>query len=221
MGATASATQTDTIAIGNSATAKQAGDIIIGKDARSRDQGSGFSVAIGLRATAGNSASNAETNDTTTQKRKDSGSVAIGTNAYTGLNKNNTAVNSSVAIGAGAGVGYRSVGTDGKPLGVGTDADDNDTVLVKAFGGTTSTLGNYNNAGAASNPGFFSFQGVDINEGTALGRNTRAMGDQSVAIGAQSVAGMGSIVIGGNDIQPMTKRNILKQQIQLVDQQIL
>ena len=210
LGATASATQTDTIAIGNSATAKQAGDIIIGKDARSRDQGSGFSVAIGLRATAGNSASNAETNDTTTQKRKDSGSVAIGTNAYTGLNKNNTAVNSSVAIGAGAGVGYRSVGTDGKPLGVGTDADDNDTVLVKAFGGTTSTLGNYNNAGAASNPGFFSFQGVDINEGTALGRNTRAMGDQSVAIGAQSVAGMGSIVIGGNDIQAYDQKKYFK-----------
>ena len=210
LGATASATQTDTIAIGNSATAQKAGDIIIGKDAKSRDQGSGFSVAIGLRATAGNSASNAETNDTTTQKRKDSGSVAIGTNAYTGLNKNNTAVNSSVAIGAGAGVGYRSVGTDGKPLGVGTDADDNDTVLVKAFGGTTSTLGNYNNTGAASNPGFFSFQGVDINEGTALGRNTRAMGDQSVAIGAQSVAGMGSIVIGGNDIQAYDQKKYFK-----------
>ena len=210
LGATASATQTDTIAIGNSATAQKAGDIIIGKDAKSRDQGSGFSVAIGLRATAGNSASNAETNDTTTEKRKDSGSVAIGTNAYTGLNKNNTAVNSSVAIGAGAGVGYRSVGTDGKPLGVGTDADDNDTVLVKAFGGTTSTLGNYNNTGAASNPGFFSFQGVDINEGTALGRNTRAMGDQSVAIGAQSVAGMGSIVIGGNDIQAYDQKKYFK-----------
>ena len=210
LGAQAYAKAADTIAIGNSATAKQAGDIIIGKDARSRDQGSGFSVAIGLRATAGNSASNAETNDTTTQKRKDSGSVAIGTNAYTGLNKNNTAVNSSVAIGAGAGVGYRSVGTDGKPLGVGTDADDNDTVLVKAFGGTTSTLGNYNNAGAASNPGFFSFQGVDINEGTALGRNTRAMGDQSVAIGAQSVAGMGSIVIGGNDIQAYDQKKYFK-----------
>ena len=210
LGSEAQAQGDDTIAIGNSATAKQAGDIIIGKDARSRDQGSGFSVAIGLRATAGNSASNAETNDTTTQKRKDSGSVAIGTNAYTGLNKNNTAVNSSVAIGAGAGVGYRSVGTDGKPLGVGTDADDNDTVLVKAFGGTTSTLGNYNNAGAASNPGFFSFQGVDINEGTALGRNTRAMGDQSVAIGAQSVAGMGSIVIGGNDIQAYDQKKYFK-----------
>ena len=81
----------------------------------------------------------------------DDGSVAIGTNAYTGLNRTNAAVNSSVAIGAGVrGLGYRSVGADGKPLGVGTDADDNDKVLVKAFGGTTSTLGNYNNAGAAS-----------------------------------------------------------------------
>ena len=136
--------------------------------------------------------------------------MAIGTNAYTGLNKNNFAVNNSVALGAGAGVGYRSVGADGKPLGVGTDADDNDTVLVKAFGGTKSTLSNFNNSGTAAKDGFFSFQGVDINEGTALGRNTRAMGDQSVAIGAQSVAGMGSIVIGGNDIQAYDRKNYFK-----------
>ena len=136
--------------------------------------------------------------------------MAIGTNAYTGLNKNNFAVNNSVALGAGAGVGYRSVGADGKPLGVGTDADDNDTVLVKAFGGTKSTLSNFNNSGTAAKDGFFSFQGVDINEGTALGRNTRAIGDQSVAIGAQSIAGMGSIVIGGNDIQAYDGKNYFK-----------
>ena len=201
----------NTIAIGDSATAKKEGDIIIGKDAKSRDQGGGFSVAIGLRATAGNTASNAETDDTTTEIRKDSGSVAIGTNAYTGLNRNNTAVNSSVAIGAGAGVGYRSVrAADGTPLGVGTDPDTNAKVLVKAFGGTTNTLDYFNNAGAASKDGFFSFQGVDINEGVALGRNTRAIGDQSVAIGAQSIAGMGSIVIGGNDIQAYDGKKYFK-----------
>ena len=201
----------NTIAIGDSATAKKEGDIIIGKDAKSRDQGGGFSVAIGLRATAGNTASNAETDDTTTEIRKDSGSVAIGTNAYTGLNRNNTAVNSSVAIGAGAGVGYRSVrAADGTPLGVGTDPDTNAKVLVKAFGGTTNTLDYFNNAGAASKDGFFSFQGVDINEGVALGRNTRAIGDQSVAIGAQSIAGMGSIVIGGNDIQAYDQKKYFK-----------
>ena len=136
--------------------------------------------------------------------------MAIGTNAYTGLNKNNTAVNNSVALGAGAGVGYRSVGADGTPLGVGTDADDNTTVLVKAFGGTTSKVDYFKNTGAANKDGFFSFQGVDINEGTALGRNTRAIGDQSVAIGAQSVAGMGSIVIGGNDIQAYDQKNYFK-----------
>ncbi|WP_234403137.1 YadA-like family protein [Neisseria cinerea] len=136
--------------------------------------------------------------------------MAIGTNAYTGLNKGNTATNNSVALGAGAGVGYRSVGADGKPLGVGTDADDNDTVLVKAFGGTKSTLSNFNNSGTAAKDGFFSFQGVDINEGTALGRNTRAIGDQSVAIGAQSVAGQGSIVIGGNDIQAYDRKKYFK-----------
>ena len=210
LGSEAQAQGDDTIAIGNSTAAKKAGDIIIGKDAKSRDQGAGRSVAIGFKASAGSNRSNYEKDDASTGQRGDDGSVAIGTNAYTGLNRTNAAVNSSVAIGAGAGVGYRSVGADGKPLGVGTDADDNDKVLVKAFGGTTSTLGNYNNAGAASNPGFFSFQGVDINEGVALGRNTRAMGDQSVAIGAQSVAGMGSIVIGGNDIQAYDQKKYFK-----------
>ena len=210
LGSEAQAQGDDTIAIGNSTAAKKAGDIIIGKDAKSRDQGAGRSVAIGFKASAGSNRSNYEKDDASTGQRGDDGSVAIGTNAYTGLNRTNAAVNSSVAIGAGAGVGYRSVGADGKPLGVGTDADDNDKVLVKAFGGTTSTLGNYNNAGAASNPGFFSFQGVDINEGTALGRNTRAIGDQSVAIGAQSVAGMGSIVIGGNDIQAYDQKKYFK-----------
>ena len=210
LGSEAQAQGDDTIAIGNSTAAKKAGDIIIGKDAKSRDQGAGRSVAIGFKATAGSNKNGYEKNDASTGLRGDDGSVAIGTNAYTGLNKTNTAVNSSVAIGAGAGVGYRFVGPDGTPLGVGTDADENDKVLVKAFGGTTSTLGNYNNAGAASNPGFFSFQGVDINEGVALGRNTRAMGDQSVAIGAQSVAGMGSIVIGGNDIQAYDGKKYFK-----------
>ena len=200
----------DTIAIGDSAAAQQRGDIIIGKDAKSRNEGGGRSVAIGFKATAGSNRNAYEKDDASAEKRGDDGSVAIGTNAYTGLNKNNFAVNNSVALGAGAGVGYRSVGADGKPLGVGTDADDNDTVLVKAFGGTKSTLSNFNNSGTAAKDGFFSFQGVDINEGTALGRNTRAIGDQSVAIGAQSVAGMGSIVIGGNDIQAYDRKNYFK-----------
>ncbi len=210
LGSTAAATGDDTIAIGNSATAKKDGDIILGKDAKSRDQGVGRSIAIGQRATAGSNRNGVVQDDKSTGQRGDDGSVAIGTNAYTGLNKGNTAVNNSVALGAGAGVGYRSVGDDGKPLGVGTDADDNDTVLVKAFGGTKSTLSNFNNSGSANTEGFFSFQNVDINEGTALGRNTRAMGDQSVAIGAQSVAGQGSIVIGGNDIQAYDGKKYFK-----------
>ena len=200
----------DTIAIGDSAAAKKEGDIIIGKDAKSRNEGGGRSVAIGFKATAGSNRNAHEKDDASTGKRADDGSVAIGTNAYTGLNKGNTATNNSVALGAGAGVGYRSVGADGKPLGVGTDADDNDTVLVKAFGGTQATLSNFNNSGSANAEGFFSFQNVDINEGTALGRNTRAIGDQSVAIGAQSVAGQGSIVIGGNDIQAYDQKKYFK-----------
>ena len=210
LGSTAAATGEDTIAIGNSATAKKKGDIILGKDAKSRDQGGGRSIAIGQRATAGSNRNGLVEDDKSTGLRGDDGSVAIGTNSYTGLNKNNTAVNNSVALGAGAGVGYRSVDTDGKPLGVATDADDNDTVLVKAFGGTKATLTDFNNSGTANAQGFFSFQGVDINEGTALGRNTRAIGDQSVAIGAQSVAGQGSIVIGGNDIQAYDQKKYFK-----------
>ena len=210
LGAQAYAKAADTIAIGNSATAKQTGDIIIGKEAKSRDQGGGRSVAIGFKAVAGSTRNGHEKDDASTGQRGDDGSVAIGTNAYTGLNRNNTAVNNSVALGAGAGVGYRSVGDDGNPLGVGTDADDNDTVLVKAFGGTKAILNNFKNSGTAKADGFFSFQGVDINEGTALGRNTRAIGDQSVAIGAQSVAGMGSIVIGGNDIQAYDQKKYFK-----------
>ena len=210
LGSTAAATGDDTIAIGNSATAKKNGDIILGKDAKSRDEGGGRSIAIGQKATAGSNRNGFVQDDKSTGLRGDDGSVAIGTNAYTGLNKNNTAVNNSVALGAGAGVGYRSVDTDGKPLGVGTDADDNDKVLVKAFGGTTSTLNYFQNSGKANSEGFFSFQNVDINEGTALGRNTRAMGDQSVAIGAQSVAGQGSIVIGGNDIQAYDGKKYFK-----------
>ena len=210
LGSTAAATGDDTVAIGNSATAKKNGDIILGKDAKSRDQGNGRSVAIGFKAVAGSTRNGHEKDDASTGQRGDDGSVAIGTNAYTGLNRNNTAVNNSVALGAGAGVGYRSVGDDGTPLGVGTDADDNTTVLVKAFGGTTSKLDYFKKTGKAQSEGFFSFQGVDINEGTALGRNTRAIGDQSVAIGAQSVAGMGSIVIGGNDIQAYDQKKYFK-----------
>ena len=206
----AKATANDTIAIGASSVANKLNDIIIGKEAKSRDEGGGHSVAVGYNATAGSSKTGAATDVTRTSTNEAAGGVAIGVSSYTGLNRNNTAINSSVAIGAGAGAGYRAIGADGLPTGNGTDPDDNATVLVKAFGGTKATLSNFNNSGTAAKDGFFSFQGVDINEGTALGRNTRAIGDQSVAIGAQSIAGMGSIVIGGNDIQAYDGKNYFK-----------
>ena len=206
----AKATANDTIAFGSSSEAKKNNDIIIGKEAKSRDEGGGHSVAVGYNATAGSSKTGAATDVTRTGTNEAAGGVAIGVSSYTGLNRNNTAINSSVAIGAGAGAGYRAIGADGLPTGNGTDPDDNATVLVKAFGGTKATLSNFNNSGTAAKDGFFSFQGVDINEGTALGRNTRAIGDQSVAIGAQSIAGMGSIVIGGNDIQAYDGKNYFK-----------
>ena len=206
----AKATAHNTIAFGASSEAKKENDIIIGREAKSRDEGGGHSVAVGYNATAGSARFGAATDVKNTGTNAAAGGVAIGVSSYTGLNRNNTAINSSVAIGAGAGAGYRAIGADGLPTGNGTDPDDNATVLVKAFGGTKETLSNFNNSGTAARDGFFSFQGVDINEGTALGRNTRAIGDQSVAIGAQSIAGQGSIVIGGNDIQAYDGKKYFK-----------
>ena len=206
----AKATANDTIAIGTSSVSNKLNDIIIGKEAKSRDEGGGHSIAIGYNSTAGSTKTGAATDVTSTGKNTAAGGVAIGVSSYTGVYGNNAAINSSVAIGAGAGAGFRAINKDGIPTGNGTDPDDNATVLVKAFGGTTSKLDYFKKTGDASKDGFFSFQGVDINEGTALGRNTRAIGDQSVAIGAQSIAGMGSIVIGGNDIQAYDGKKYFK-----------
>lgn len=194
------------IAFGRQSTARGKYDIVMGAEAETRDQDDrkGYSIAIGAGAMSGTNKPGKNLNG------NDAGGVAIGTGAYTGVNKNNISVNSSVAVGAGAGAGYRKVNTDGLPTDNATDADNNATVLVKAFGGTTNTLDYFKNAGKAKTDGFFSFQGVDINEATALGRNARAIGDQSVAIGAQSVAGQGSIVIGGNDIQAYDKKKYFK-----------
>ena len=190
----AKATANDTIAIGAASEAKKNNDIIIGKEAKSRDEGGGHSIAIGYNSTAGSDRTGAATDVTSTGKNTAAGGVAIGVSSYTGVNRNNTAINSSVAIGAGAGAGFRAINTDGIPTGNGTDPDDNATVLSKAFGNTPAEAGNKDEANR------FNYQGVDINEGTAVGRNTRAIGDQAVALGAQSIAGQGAIAIGGNDI---------------------
>ena len=190
----AKATANDTIAIGASSVANKLNDIIIGKEAKSRDEGGGHSVAVGYNATAGSSKTGAATDVTSTGKNTAAGGVAIGVSSYTGLNRNNAAINSSVAIGAGAGAGFRAINADGIPTGNGTDPDDNATVLSKAFGNTPTEAGNKDEANR------FNYKGVDINEGTAVGRNTRAIGDQAVALGAQSIAGQGAIAIGGNDI---------------------
>lgn len=192
------------IAFGRQSKASKDYDIVLGSEANTRNVGKGYSIAIGVGAVSGSNQAVKNLNG------NDSGGVAIGTGAYTGVNKNNISLNSSVAVGAGAGAGYRNVDADGLPTGVATDADNNAKVLVKAFGGTTSTLDYFKNSGKADKEGFFSFQGVNINEATALGRNARAIGDQSVAIGAQSVAGQGSIVIGGNDIQAYDKKKYFK-----------
>lgn len=192
------------IAFGRTSKASKKYDIVFGSEANTRDQGQGHSIAIGYGAMSGTNSAGKNLNG------GDAGGVAIGTGAYTGVNKNNISLNSSVAVGAGAGAGYRKVDADGLPTDNATDADNNAKVLVKAFGGTTNTLDYFKNSGKADKEGFFSFQGVNINEATALGRNARAIGDQSVAIGAQSVAGQGSIVIGGNDIQAYDNKKYFK-----------
>lgn len=192
------------IAFGRTSKASKKYDIVFGSEANTRDQGQGHSIAIGVGAVSGTNSAGKNFNG------GDAGGVAIGTGAYTGVNKNNISLNSAVAVGAGAGAGYRKVDTDGLPTDNATDADNNAKVLVKAFGGTTSTLDYFKNTGKANKDGFFSFQNVNINEATALGRNARAIGDQSVAIGAQSVAGQGSIVIGGNDIQAYDGKKYFK-----------
>lgn len=194
------------IAFGRQSKARGDHDIVLGEEAETRDQGKGkgYSIAIGYGAMSGTNKPGKNLNG------NDAGGVAIGTGAYTGVNRNNISVNSSVAVGAGAGAGYRKVDADGLPTDNATDADNNAKVLVKAFGGTTNTLDYFKNSGKADKEGFFSFQGVNINEATALGRNARAIGDQSVAIGAQSVAGQGSIVIGGNDIQAYDNKKYFK-----------
>ena len=199
-----------TMAFGHSSKAKKNYDIAFGRGAEARDQGSGHSIAIGYGASAASNRGGLDSNTTSTGTLNSAGGVAIGTGAYTGINRGDTAINSSVAVGAGAGAGYRGLGADGLPTGNGTDPDDNATVLVKAFGGTTSTLDYFKNTGSANGDGFFSYQNVDSNEATAVGRNTRAIGDQSVAIGAQSIAGQGSIVIGGNDIQAYDGKKYFK-----------
>lgn len=192
------------IAFGYKSKASKNHDIVFGREAGTRDKGSGYSIAIGYGAMSGTQSGGKNLNG------NDAGGVAIGTGAYTGVNQSDERpINSGVAIGAGAGAGYRAI-ANGLPTDNATDADNNAKVLVKAFGGTTKTLDYFKSTGNAKKEGFFSFQGVNINEGTALGRNARAIGDQSVAIGAQSVAGQGSIVIGGNDIQAYEGKKYFK-----------
>ena len=202
----AKATQNDTIAFGSSSEAKKINDIIIGKEAKSHDTGGGYSIAIGTGAISGSTRIGIETNPKTTEKKGDAGGVAIGTGAYTGVNRDSaTPINSSVAIGAGAGAGFRALDDNKIPVGNGTDADDNAEVLRKAFG-----VNDINADYKAINGGTSGYTNVDINEGTAVGRHARAIGDQAVAIGAQTIAGMGAIALGGNDITQFANKKYYK-----------
>ena len=196
----------NTLAFGRSSEAKKENDIIIGKEAKSHDAGGGFSIAIGTGAISGSTRTGIETNPMSTAKKGDAGGVAIGTGAYTGVNRDSaTPINSSVAIGAGAGAGFRALDDNKIPVGNGTDADDNTEVLRKAFG-----VNDINADYKAINGGVSGYTSVDINEGTAVGRHARAIGDQAVAIGAQTIAGMGAIALGGNDITQFANKKYYK-----------
>ncbi|HFC8466389.1 TPA: YadA-like family protein [Neisseria subflava] len=85
-----------------------------------------------------------------------------------------------------------------------TDVDNNDEVLKKAFG--VKNVADYQKIAGGTN----GYTNVNINEGTALGRNARAIGDQSVAIGAQTIAGHGAVALGGNDITQFANKKYYK-----------
>ena len=87
--------------------------------------------------------------------------MATGYHLVRGLIGDNAAINSSVAIGAGAGAGFRAINTDGLPTGNGTDPDDNAAVLVKLLVGLPVNWIISKKTGDASKDGFFSFQGVE------------------------------------------------------------
>ena len=184
------ATASETIAIGKGANAVTTRDIALGNNA-STIRGE-RNIAIGDGATAG-------TNRTGGHLSGAYGGIAIGTLASTGYNRGNTPNNGSTAIGAGARSGFSGNYKNGfVPSNEETDADNSDTVVAKAFGTTTSTLESYQ------------YNGVDINEGTALGRQARAIGDQAIAIGGQVIAGMASIALGGNDITQIADKKYFK-----------
>ncbi|HFC8523278.1 TPA: ESPR-type extended signal peptide-containing protein, partial [Neisseria subflava] len=187
------------MAFGNSSKANKANDIAFGKEAETRDQGQGHSIAIGYGAMSGTNNAGKNLNG------GDAGGVAIGTGAYTGVNQTDgRSVNSSVAVGAGAGAGFRKLDASGMPDGNATDVDNNVEVLKKAFG--VKNVEDYQPIAKGIN----GYTNVAINEGTALGRNARAIGDQSIAIGAQTIAGMGAVALGGNDITQFANNKYYK-----------
>ena len=199
IGAKSEATGKDgALAVGRESKARKNSDIVFGGEAETRNQGAGYSIAIGAGAMSGSNKGVLNRNG------GDAGGVAIGTGAYTGVNRGNVSINSSVAVGAGAGAGFRKLDANNMPAGNATDVDNNEEVLKKAFG--VKNVEDYQTIAGGTN----GYTNVDINEATSLGRNARAIGDQSVAIGAQTIAGMGAIALGGNDITQFANKKYYK-----------
>ena len=181
----------DTVVIGTDTEAQGHGSIIIGKNAKTKNDAEG-TIVIGRDAFSEGSGNGGRPN------------TVIGRGAYTAFGEGgNYRLNASTAVGFQAGAGVIvDPNNNRKLVNNNTNADDNAEVLVKAGYGVDANAPAETKAalqsGAVHN-GLVFYRQRHINEGTAIGVESRAVGDQSIAIGGQVVAGDGVVALGGND----------------------
>ena len=181
----------DTVVIGTDTEAQGHGSIIIGKNAKNKNEADG-TVVIGRDAFSEGSGN------------RDRPNTVIGRGAYTAFGENGDyRLNASTAIGFQAGAGVIRESNDNRKLvNNNTNADNNAEVLVKAGYGVDVNAPAETKASlqaGAVHSGLVFYRKKHINEGTAIGVESRAVGDQSIAIGGQVVAGDGVVALGGND----------------------
>ena len=181
----------DTVVIGTDTEAQGHGSIIIGKNAKTKNDAEG-TIVIGRDAFSEGSGNGDRPN------------TVIGRGAYTAFGQNGDyRLNASTAIGFQAGAGVIRESNDNRKLvNNNTNADNNAEVLVKAGYGVDPNAPADTKAALQSGTvhnGLVFYRQRHINEGTAIGVESRAVGDQSIAIGGQVVAGDGVIALGGND----------------------
>ena len=181
----------DTVVIGTDTEAQGHGSIIIGKNAKTKNDAEG-TIVIGRDAFSEGSGNGGRPN------------TVIGRGAYTAFGEGgNYRLNASTAVGFQAGAGVIRESNDNRKLvNNNTNADNNAEVLVKAGYGVDPNAPADTKAALQSGTvhnGLVFYRQRHINEGTAIGVESRAVGDQSIAIGGQVVAGDGVIALGGND----------------------